>query len=173
MACGTAVPDPAASDRFVESLPADYVPHYEGSGVVICGGGPVTLSCLGHTCAQTISLSTTLTHSHMWCNVWDGSSDLQPHSHSHVFTIACTCCYDQIKGIHDQDLFSCSFSDSHSQRPLLLSFLALLCPSDPSVSQTDQISTFDQFSSAAHFPVCFRKIIKMPEKWLQDRWPLL
>jgi len=30
--------------RFVESLPADYVPHYEGSGVVICGGGPVYFS---------------------------------------------------------------------------------------------------------------------------------
>ena len=26
----------------------------------------------------------------------------------------CTCCYDEIKGTQDQDLFSCSFSDSLS-----------------------------------------------------------
>ena len=41
---------------------------------------------------------------------------LQLHTHTlthpHTLTIACTCCYDEIKGAQDQDLFSCSFSDS-------------------------------------------------------------
>ena len=32
----------------------------------------------------------------------------------HTFTITCTCCYDEIKGAQDQDLFSCSFSESLS-----------------------------------------------------------
>ena len=34
-------------------------------------------------------------------------------THSHTLPITCTCCYDEIKGIQDQD-FSCSFSDSLS-----------------------------------------------------------
>ena len=33
-------------------------------------------------------------------------------SHSLAVSITCTCCYDEIKRIQDQDLFSCSFSDS-------------------------------------------------------------
>ena len=41
------------------------------------------------------------------------------HSHSHALTITCTCCYDEIKGIQDQDLFTCSFSDSLCPRPSL------------------------------------------------------
>ena len=40
------------------------------------------------------------------------------HAHSlilsHTLTITCTFCYDESKGIQDQDLFSCSFSDSLS-----------------------------------------------------------
>ena len=32
------------------------------------------------------------------------------HSHAHTLLITCTCCYDEIKGIQDQD-FSCLFSD--------------------------------------------------------------
>ena len=32
----------------------------------------------------------------------------------HTLTITCTCCNDEIKGIQDQDLSSCSFSDSVS-----------------------------------------------------------
>ena len=35
-------------------------------------------------------------------------------SHSHTLTIYYTCCYDEIKGPQDQDLCSCSFSDSLS-----------------------------------------------------------
>ena len=31
-----------------------------------------------------------------------------------IFTITCTCCYDESKGIQGQDLISCSFSDSPS-----------------------------------------------------------
>ena len=34
--------------------------------------------------------------------------------HSHTLTITCTCCDDEIKGIQDQDLFTCSVSDSLS-----------------------------------------------------------
>ena len=33
-------------------------------------------------------------------------------SHSHTLAITCTCCYDEIKGTQDQELFACSFSDS-------------------------------------------------------------
>ena len=40
-----------------------------------------------------------------------------------LFTITCTCCYDEIKGTQNQDLFSCSFSDSLS----LFSPSRLLC----------------------------------------------
>ena len=54
----------------------------------------------------------------MWCDVLVWASALQPHTHtlthSHTFTIPCTCCYDEIKGAQDQDLFSCWFSDSLS-----------------------------------------------------------
>ena len=42
----------------------------------------------------------------------------QPHTHTiihtHNTTITCTCCCDEIKGVQDQDLVSCSFSDSLS-----------------------------------------------------------
>ena len=41
-------------------------------------------------------------------------------THSHTLIITCTCCYDETKGTQDQDLLSCSFSDS-----LFLSFLSL------------------------------------------------
>ena len=34
---------------------------------------------------------------------------------SHTLLITCTCCYDEIKGTQDQDLYSYSFSDSLSQ----------------------------------------------------------
>ena len=55
---------------------------------------------------------------------WSLPPSLRLHSytltitHSHTLTITCTCCDDEIKGIQDQELFSCSFSDSPS---LLLS----------------------------------------------------
>ena len=48
------------------------------------------------------------------------------HSHSHALTVYCTCCYDEIKRIQDQDLFSCSFSDSLSLSSLLSLPLYLL-----------------------------------------------
>ena len=34
------------------------------------------------------------------------------YSHPHTLPITCTCCHDEIKGTQDQDLFSCSFSNS-------------------------------------------------------------
>ena len=45
----------------------------------------------------------------------DSLSDSHSQSHSHTLTTYCTCCYDEIKGAQDQDLFSCSFSDSLSE----------------------------------------------------------
>ena len=33
-------------------------------------------------------------------------------AHSYTLTITCTCCHDEIEGTQDQDIFSCSFSDS-------------------------------------------------------------
>ena len=46
---------------------------------------------------------------------------------SHTLTITCTCCYDEGKGIQDQDLFSCSFSDSLSGLSVLLALLLRVC----------------------------------------------
>ena len=46
------------------------------------------------------------------------ASALQPRTHpiihQHAHNITCTSCCDEIKGVQDQDLFSCSFSDFHS-----------------------------------------------------------
>ena len=100
---------------------------------------PLLLSCccLSHTASLSLSLSLSVFHrmcvplsvslsskgplvKHnphlMWCDVWVWASALQPHTiiHPHTLTITCTSRCDEIKGIQDQDLFSCSFSDSFS-----------------------------------------------------------
>ena len=57
--------------------------------------------CLCHRVSLIGSLSMhiiTITHSQ--------------HYYTHNTTITCTCCDDEINGIQDQDLFSCSFSSS-------------------------------------------------------------
>ena len=49
------------------------------------------------------------------CIVSDSS-----YSHPHTLLITSTWCYDEIKGTQDQDLFSCSFSDSLSPSHLIV-----------------------------------------------------
>ena len=84
------------------------------------------------------------------------SSALQPHTHtlthSHTFTISCTCCYDEIKGAQDQDLFSCSFSDS------LYPFLCLPLALYPSFSCSFSDSLFLWLSLQCSYemPSCWR-----------------
>ena len=48
-------------------------------------------------------------------------------THSHTLTITCTCRYDEIKGTQDQDLFSCPFSDSLSDRAYRVTHNAPKC----------------------------------------------
>ena len=57
---------------------------------------------LGHTPADTAAQARLILH------------DIFFLSHSHTLPITCTCCYEEINGTQDQDLFSCSFSDSLS-----------------------------------------------------------
>jgi hypothetical protein len=42
-------------------------------------------------------------------------------------TTTCTCCYDETKGTQDQNLFSCSFSDSLSPHPPFLRWTRKTC----------------------------------------------
>ena len=66
-------------------------------------------------------LKTKISHTHSlilsYCALLDHAS---LHTHNHPLPITCTCCYDEIKGTQDQDLFSCSFCHS-----LILSHCAL------------------------------------------------
>ena len=94
---------------------------------------PLTLTVLSLT-LTVLSLTLTVLSLTLYCASLSGlhtsaqqprqrrSSELPPQcarerehcaSLSHTPTITCTCCYDEIKGIQDQD-FSCSLSDSLS-----------------------------------------------------------
>ena len=72
-------------------------------------------------------------------------------SHSHTLPITCTCCYDEIKGTQDQDLFSSSFSDSHSHTSLTHMLITCTCCDDQIKGTQDKDFSYSFSDSLSHF----------------------